>query len=226
MLPDDAEHLRGAGCLRVSAWHPIIRNQEGIRMKNPNYIDADYEELDKGSKKNTSTAKQIVQNVLNYLLIFGVTVAVMTFVLNVNRIPSGSMEPTIKTNSIAISLRLPYLVGDPTPERGDIVTYREMGSRHRLLIKRVIGIPGDRITFEDGKVFVNGLELDEPYLLEQGSTQSAIPEFYVPDGHVFLMGDNRVNSNDSRFSGFPYIPVENVQARYLFIFGVKSLFAR
>ena len=189
-------------------------------MKEMTYMDADFEELDKGKK--TSSGKQIVKNVINYLLIFGITMAVMTFVLNANRIPSSSMEPTIRTGSIAISLRLPYLVGDPLPERGDIVTYREMGQRQRLIIKRVIGLPGDTITFEDGKVFVNGVELDEPYLMKQDSTQSGIPTYIVPEDHVFVLGDNRENSNDSRFSGYPYIPLKNIHAQYLFSF--MSLF--
>lgn len=192
-------------------------------VKKTSYIDADFEPLENQKDEKPSAKKQILKNVLNYALIFGVTLAVMTLILNVNRIPSSSMEPTIRTNSTAISLRLPYLVGNPTPERGDIVTYRELGYRHRLLIKRVIGIPGDTISFEDGKVLVNGNVLDEPYLLEQDSTQSSIPSFTVPDGHVFLMGDNRKNSNDSRTSGFPYIPIENIQAEYIFSF--KSLFS-
>ena len=64
-------------------------------MKEMTYMDADFEELDKGKK--TSSGKQIVKNVINYLLIFGITMAVMTFVLNANRIPSSSMEPTISS---------------------------------------------------------------------------------------------------------------------------------
>ena len=188
-------------------------------MKKPTYIDADFEELDEEKSKPAMTGKRLVKEVLNYALIFGITLAVMTLVLNVNRIPSSSMEPTIRTGSVAVSLRLPYLVGDPMPERGAIVTYRELGQRHRLIIKRVIGLPGDTVSFEDGKVFVNGVEIEEPYLMKQDSTQSVIPSFTVPEGHVFLLGDNRENSNDSRFSGHPFIPAENIKAQYLFSLG-------
>ena len=112
--------------------------------------------------------------------------------------------------------RLPYFFGDPTPARGDIVMFRseELGE---LLVKRVIGLGGDTITFADGDVYVNGEALEETYLPEQHITYptGATEVFEVPEGCIFVMGDNRTGSYDSRAWLNPYIPVEQIRSRAL-----------
>ena len=109
------------------------------------------------------------------------------------------MEPTLPTKSYFLGWRLPYFFGDPTPARGDIVMFRseELGE---LLVKRVIGLGGDTITFADGDVYVNGEALEETYLPEQHITYptGATEVFEVPEGCIFVMGDNRTGSYDSR----------------------------
>ncbi|MBE6940286.1 MAG: signal peptidase I [Ruminococcaceae bacterium] len=148
-----------------------------------------------------------------------VTVAVVLIIfkvlLQLAYVPSGSMETTIPAKSLLVSWHLPWLVSDPEPERGDVVTFwsEELG---KLLVKRVVGLPGDEITFSDGYTYVNGRKLEEPYLLEQGSTSNPRQETYhVPEGCLFMMGDNRGNSMDSRYLAQPYIPISQVQARVL-----------
>ena len=130
--------------------------------------------------------------------------------------PTGSMEPTLPTKSYFLGWRLPYFFGDPTPARGDIVMFRseELGE---LLVKRVIGLGGDTITFADGDVYVNGEALEETYLPEQHITYptGATEVFEVPEGCIFVMGDNRTGSYDSRAWLNPYIPVEQIRSRAL-----------
>ena len=153
-----------------------------------------------------------------YLLVTVAVVFVLfRVVLQLAWVPSGSMETTIPTRSLLVSWRLPYLVGDPALERGDIVTFQseELG---KLLVKRVVGLPGDRISFRDGKVYVNGMELDEPYLPRQGITNvRGSASFTVPEECYFMLGDNRGGSDDSRFWDDPYVPDEMVQAKVLVI---------
>ena len=130
-------------------------------------------------------------------------------------VPSGSMETTLPTRSLLLSWQLPYAVSDPTPQRGDVVTFRsdEMG---KLLVKRVIGLPGDTVSFQDGYVYVNGEELDESYLPRQGiSAIGSRGEYAVPEGHLFFLGDNRTGSWDARSWDDPFIPVENVRSHVL-----------
>ena len=153
-----------------------------------------------------------------YLLVTVAVVFVLfRVVLQLAWVPSGSMETTIPTRSLLVSWRLPYLVGDPALERGDIVTFQseELG---KLLVKRVVGLPGDRISFRDGKVYINGTELDEPYLPRQGITNvRGSASFTVPEECYFMLGDNRGGSDDSRFWDDPYVPDEMVQAKVLVI---------
>ena len=84
-------------------------------------------------------------------------------------VPSGSMEPTLPTKSHFLGWRLPYFFGDPTPERGDIIMFRS-DELDELLVKRVIGLPGETVSFEGGVVHIDGEPLEEDYLPEQGIT--------------------------------------------------------
>lgn len=162
--------------------------------------------------------KEKTKDVLSTLLAVIITVFVCRFVFTMHKIPSASMEPTIQTKSLAICWRFPYLIGNPTPKYEDVVSFKDPDSSV-FLIKRVIGLPGDTISFDGtGKVFRNGKRLDEPYLKEQMSTFSSRESFTVPEGKMFVMGDNRQNSNDSRWKKTTFIPIENVYAKELFSF--------
>ena len=80
------------------------------------------------------------------------------------------MEPTIKTNSFAVCWRLPYLIGNPSPRYGDVVSFYSE-EKEKILIKRVIGLPGDTISFSDGHVLRNGEYITEKYLEDNGIIQ-------------------------------------------------------
>ena len=151
-----------------------------------------------------------------------VVVVVFRVVLQLAWVPSGSMETTIPTRSLLVSLRLPYLVGNPQPERGDVFTFWN-DEMDKLLVKRVIGLPGDTVSFSDGYVFVNGEKLNEPYLPRAGSTVSANrSEFTVPEGCVFFLGDNRLGSDDARYWDEPFISLEKVRAHVLVVISVQK----
>ena len=132
-------------------------------------------------------------------------------------VPSGSMKPTLPERSLLVSLRLPYLIGDPEVERGDIVTFWD-DELDELLVKRVVGLGGEEISFRSGFTYINGKKLDESYLPQQGVTDSNRQTTYeIPEGTFFVMGDNRTGSYDSRSLQEPFIPLSEVRARTMLI---------
>lgn len=158
-----------------------------------------------------------------YLVVTAVVIFVLfRIVLQLAWVPSGSMETTIPKQSLLLSLRLPYLVADPELERGDVVTFWS-DEMDKLLVKRVVGLPGDVIAFYGGYLYINGEKLEEPYLQTQGNTASGNANtFQVPADSYFMMGDNRGGSDDSRYWAMPYIPDEAVKAKVLMVFSVHK----
>lgn len=167
-----------------------------------------------------SKARKLWDDYGYMVITLAVVFVVFRIILQLAYVPSGSMETTLPTKSLLIGWRLPYLVSDPVPDRGDIVTFYsdELG---KLLVKRVIGLPGETVSFRDGYTYIDGQKLDESYLPTQGITQCA-NTFAVPEGCIFVMGDNRTGSNDSRFLSQPYIPVDAIQGRMLAAISIGS----
>ena len=127
-------------------------------------------------------------------------------------IPTASMEPAIKAGSFGIAWRLPYIINSrKNIERGDIVIFRREGDR-RLLCKRVIGLPGETVEIYDGRVYINENVLKEDYA--QGYTEGEIC-ITVPPDNLFLLGDNREHSFDSRFWSESSINERRIYARII-----------
>ncbi|CAA7601942.1 Peptidase S24/S26, beta-ribbon domain protein [Acididesulfobacillus acetoxydans] len=155
------------------------------------------------------------------LIAFVLSWAIRTYVIEARVIPTGSMLPTIQLQDRVIVDKFFFKYFDHI-RRGDIIVFRPPAAAHSQedFIKRVIGLPGDKIQIKDHKTYVNGKALYEPYLLapEQGSYGPVV----VPPGDLFVMGDNRNNSDDSRVWGF--LPLKNVTGRALFRYWPLSRF--
>lgn len=127
-------------------------------------------------------------------------------------IESGSMEPTIMTGDMAFFNRLAYKFSDV--QRGDIVCFWS-DEKNKAFCKRIIGVAGDKISFHDGYTFINDTLADETAYIPAGVETNCAKTFTVPDGCVFVMGDNREDSFDSRFFENPYIPIEKIYGKYM-----------
>ncbi len=140
-------------------------------------------------------------------------VSTLVFLLTVNfagqgfRVDGRCMEPTLHDGQRVLTEKISYYWR--SPRRGDVVVFIVPDETHDLMVKRVIALPGERISIRDGEVFINGKLLPEPY--RRYPMHYFMREKRVPEGMLFVMGDNRDVSNDSRDWGF--LPIRNVRAR-------------
>ncbi len=132
-----------------------------------------------------------------------IAIAIHFFLAQATRVEGYSMEPTLYGHQRLIIEKVSYRFHGP--QRGDIVVIRVPGF-NELLIKRVIGLPGDTLEVKNGIVYINGEPLDEPYI--NGPARGNYPAITVPEGYIFVMGDNRNNSNDSR--SFGPVAIDNI----------------
>jgi signal peptidase I len=141
---------------------------------------------------------------VSFVLVFGF---VRPFVIEAFWIPSASMVPTLKYGDRVLVNKFIYRFTEP--ERGDVIVFKSVEGDDEDLIKRVVGVPGDEIAVRDGKLFVNGEPQKEPYVNKKYPDRSFYAPTTVPKDHVFAMGDNRANSQDSRIFG--PVPEENIE---------------
>ena len=146
------------------------------------------------------------------------------FVIANARVPTGSMITTIMPGDRVIGSRLAYRF--EAPKRGDIIIFHAPDEPETLYVKRIIGMPGDKVTIRDGQVYLNDSEapLEESYIKEP-MKPAALQEFQVPAGAYFCMGDNRNGSVDARYWTNHYVYIDKIVAKVLFRYwpGIKAL---
>ena len=147
--------------------------------------------------------KEVRSYIVMIAAVFAVVLFVNNFLLINARIPSSSMEETIMMNDRIFGNRLAYNSDDP--KRFDIVIFRYPDDPSTLFIKRIIGLPGETVEIRSGKVYIDGSAepLDDSFCKEE--PLGDFGPFEVPEGCYFMMGDNRNNSNDSRFWHNKYV---------------------
>jgi len=151
----------------------------------------------------SETVETVVPAILIALLI-------NLFLAQATRVYGQSMEPNLHSDQRLVVEKLTY--NFHVPQRGDIVVLKVPKAGSGLLIKRIIGLPGEKLEIKGGKVYINEQPLEEPYLSNQ--SQRDVTAIVVPPEHVFVLGDNRGFSNDSR--SFGPVPLDHVVGRAWF----------
>ncbi len=129
---------------------------------------------------------------------FAIALLVQAFIVKPFTIHQISMRPTLEEGDRILLNRLSYRFREPA--RGDVIVFHSPIVDGEDLVKRIVAVAGDRVSVSGGTLYVNGVAQDEPYILEQGF-EGEFPETSIPAGDVFVMGDNRNNSGDSRLFG-------------------------
>ena len=171
-----------------------------------------------------------VELLLTILGTLVIAVLIRLFIAETYEVPSGSMLETIQLGDRLVGEKVTLHGQDPRP--GDSVTFNDPDGSGSTLIKRVIASSGQVVDLSDGYVLVDGVPLNEPYVLGKPSyaldghasnlSENISYPYTVPEGCVWVMGDNRTNSLDSRYFGA--VPIESVTSKALFIYWPTSDF--
>lgn len=210
-------------------------------------------QLDKNTKQHLAQTPKWLLEVKSYFVIIAVIFGLRSFVIEPFQIPSGSMLPTLKigdfivVNKFDYGVRLPVLnttlIPTTEPKRGDVVVFKYPEDPSLNYIKRMIGLPGDVVSYHNKRLMVNGKLIDESLLADLPISLNPSKEpvrvyeerlddvahqvyksyrrnplegdWVVPEGHYFVMGDNRDNSADSRVWGF--VPEQNLKGRAFYV---------
>ncbi len=134
---------------------------------------------------------------------------IMTFIARAFTVDGPSMLPTLHSGEKLLIDKVTYRFRPP--QRGEVIVFRYPANPTEHFIKRVIGIPGDTIAIQDGVVYINGQKLEEDYLMEKA--RGSMAPVKVPPNAVFVLGDNRNNSHDSRSRLVGFVPYRLIEGR-------------
>jgi signal peptidase I len=161
-------------------------------------------------KRKSSPLRTLFSYVVCILLAVVLAFAIRTWVLVPTQVSGSSMEPTLESEDRLLTSPLPYLLGEP--QRGDIVVFQAPNEAEGVYyVKRVIAVAGDHIVIEDGKVYLNDRQIVETYLSEDFT--GGYIDTVIPSGYVFVMGDNRTVSHDSRDNDVSAISIEEIRGK-------------
>ena len=188
-----------------------------------------------GNKSKKEKIKSKVQEYIEAIIIaILIALVIRTFVIQAFKIPTGSMVPTllvgdqILVNKFIYGVKIPYLrktiIPVTNPEKGDIVVFIFPNDRSKDFIKRVIGVAGDKIEIKNKKIFINGKQLYDPYGVYSDDrifsnamdSRDNFGPVTVPPESLFVMGDNRDKSMDSRYWGF--VDLKDVEGKAFIIY--------
>ena len=172
------------------------------------------------SRKNESSWQDTASDwLVSIIVAVALAFCIRTFLVEPYMVSGSSMYPSLHNRERLVVDKLSYFITDPV--KGEIIVFRYPKDQTRDFIKRVIAVAGDTIEMRNGKVLVNGNVIEENYIWKddpKGKNSSDFRKPVVPNGTIFVLGDNRNNSEDSRFKDVDFVPLKLVKGRALFCF--------
>lgn len=179
-----------------------------MEENNNNSVELD-EDRKNGQRSNKDELLSWVKVILTALLI---AIVLRTFVFQMALVNQISMEPTLHEGQMLIISKINYFIGEP--QRGEIIVLKD-DVENKLLIKRVIGLPGEKVQLKDGKVYINAKELQPDYTASPTYAYTQ-DEWTLPSGEYFVLGDNREHSRDSRLENVGMVEREDIVGRAVY----------
>ena len=165
-------------------------------------------------EKETSVFSELKDWIGSIVIAVVLAMLIRTFIVELYVVDGPSMRPTLESEERLVVNKFIYRFHPP--QKGEILVFQYPRDPSRDFIKRVIATPGDTIEIHEGRVLVNDQLLIEDYILEK--TRSEYPKSTVPEGRVFVMGDNRNNSEDSRFADVGFVPYDLIKGKAMLVF--------
>ncbi len=167
------------------------------------------------TKQKKTVKEEVWEWIKSLVIAFVLAMFIRTFFFQAFKIPSSSMYPTLQVGDHLIANKLVYRFREP--RRGEVIIFRFPDATHRDFVKRLVGLPGERVYIANGKVYINGVEVTDPRIRSRYYfNDEGMPEKTVPPDSYFVLGDNSANSFDSRYWGF--VPRKDVLGEALFIY--------
>lgn len=180
------------------------------------------------AKKSESSWQDTASDwLVSIIVAVALAFCIRTFLVEPYMVSGNSMYPSLHNRERLVVDKLSYFFTDPV--KGEIVVFRFPKDQSRDFIKRVIAVAGDTIEMRRGKVLVNGNVIEEGYTWKEdpkGKNLSDFRKTVVPNGTIFVLGDNRNNSEDSRFKDVDFVPLKLVKGRALFCFWPTDRFRK
>ena len=170
-------------------------------------------------KKEVNQTQSVKNSIIEWVKVFGLAIVlafVITLFIKPTLVSGDSMLPTLHENDYLIINKIGYKIGEP--KNGDVIVFKSDLEKNdgttKDLVKRIIGVAGDKVVIKDGKVYLNDKLLDETYLSEGMDTTGDV-DIVVPEGKLFVLGDNREVSLDSRYEQVGLVDVNDVEGKVL-----------
>lgn len=199
-------------------WEVLDLNPDTERTGADTETPAERRDEHGGDEEEIDVKREILSWVLTFAVAFAVVFVLKNFVIINALVPTGSMENEIMPGDQLFGNRLAYVFDEP--ERGDVIFFYFPDDETQRYVKRVIGLPGDKVVIEDAKIYLNDSKtpLEEPYLKERWVRGTGPYEFQVPEGSYFVLGDNRNSSVDARYWNNTYVAKEKIIGKAMFIY--------